>query len=92
MPTTDIGPLDDDAYELLTSADLAAVRAEHPMKSKKGLARLLVERFHGAASADAAAAYFESTFSKKELPTDLSVVKVPASTRNEIASTAVTAP
>jgi tyrosyl-tRNA synthetase len=65
-------------YELLTSEDLAAVKSEHPMKAKKALARMLVARFHGAAAADAALAYFESTFSKKELPTDLSVVKVPA--------------
>ncbi len=65
-------------YELLTSVDLAAVKAEHPMKAKKALARLIVERFHGAAAADAAVTYFETTFSKKELPTDLSVVKVPS--------------
>jgi tyrosyl-tRNA synthetase len=65
-------------YELLTAQDLAAVKAEHPMKAKKALARLIVARFHGDAAADAALAYFESTFSKKELPTDLKVVKVPS--------------
>ena len=65
-------------YEILTSEDLAAVKAEHPMKAKKALARLIVERFHGAGAGDAALAYFESTFSKKELPTDLRVVRVPA--------------
>jgi tyrosyl-tRNA synthetase len=68
-------------YELLTDADLAAVKAEHPMKAKKALARLLVERFHGAAAADAALAYFENTFSKKELPKDLTVVKVPKASK-----------
>jgi tyrosyl-tRNA synthetase len=65
-------------YEMLTSENLDALKAEHPMKAKKALARLLVARFHGAAPADAALAYFESTFSKKELPTDLRTVKVPA--------------
>ena len=35
------------------------------MKAKKALARLIVARFHGDAAADAALAYFESTFSKK---------------------------
>ena len=65
-------------YELLTTADLAAVKAEHPMKMKKDLGRLIVARFHGDAAADASRAYFESTFSKKELPTDLRVVRVPA--------------
>ncbi len=64
-------------YELLTDADLAAVKAEHPMKAKKELARLLTARFHGAEAGAAALAYFESTFSKKELPKDLRVVRVP---------------
>jgi tyrosyl-tRNA synthetase len=55
-------------YELLTDADLPAVRAEHPMKAKKELARRLTARFHGAKAGDEAFAYFESTFSKKERP------------------------
>ena len=55
-------------YELLTDADLAAVKAEHPMKAKKALARTLVAKYHGAAAAEAAFAYFENTFSKKEQP------------------------
>lgn len=63
-------------YELLTDADIASVKAEHPMKSKKALARTLVARFHGEAAANEALAYFEATFSKKELPTDLRVVRV----------------
>ncbi len=65
-------------YELLTEADLAAVKAEHPMKAKKALARTLVGKYHGEAAADEALAYFETTFSKKELPTDLRVVRVAA--------------
>lgn len=63
-------------YELLTDRDLAAVKAEHPMKAKKELARLLTARFHGEAAGAEALAYFESTFSKKELPTDLRVERV----------------
>ena len=63
-------------YELLTDADLTAVKTEHPMKAKKALARTLVERFHGASAAAAALAYFESTFSKKELPADLRAQRV----------------
>ncbi len=65
-------------YELLTDADLSAVKAQHPMQSKKRLARTFVERFHGQQAADEALAYFESTFSKKELPTDLRVARVAA--------------
>lgn len=60
-----------DYYTLLTAADLAEVKALHPMKAKKELARTLVERFHGKAAGDDALAYFENTFSKKEQPTDL---------------------
>jgi tyrosyl-tRNA synthetase len=65
-------------YELLTDSDLAAVKAEHPMKAKKSLARLLVARFHGEDAGAEAQNYFEKTFSKKELPTDLRVERVPA--------------
>ena len=65
-------------YELLTDADLDAVKAEHPMKAKKALARLLTARFHGEAAGDAALKYFEDTFSKKELPKDLRVERVAA--------------
>ncbi len=65
-------------YELLTEEDLGAVKAEHPMKAKKNLARLLVAKYHGAKAGDEALAYFESTFSKKELPTDLRVVRAAA--------------
>ena len=55
-------------YELLTDRDLASVKAEHPMKAKKELARLLVERFHGAEAAKSEYEWFENTFSKKEQP------------------------
>ena len=65
-------------YELLTDADLGAIKAEHPMKAKKNLARTVVARFHGEAAAAEALAYFENTFSKKELPTDIRVEKVPS--------------
>jgi len=58
-------------YELLTSEDLAAVKAMHPMEAKKRLAALMVERFHGAEAAIAARAEFEKVFSKKQLPDDM---------------------
>ena len=67
-------------YELLTDEDLSAVKAEHPMKAKKNLARLLVSKYHGAKAGDDALAYFESTFSKKEIPTDLRVAQAAAGT------------
>ncbi len=67
-------------YELLTDADLDAVKAMHPMKAKKELARTLVAKYHGGQAGDEALAYFESTFSKKELPTDLRVEKAASGT------------
>jgi len=65
-------------YELLTDSDLAAVKSEHPMKAKKTLAQMMVARFHGQVAAVEALGYFENTFSKKELPTDIRLEKVPA--------------
>ena len=57
--------------ELLTDADLAAVKAEHPMKAKKDLARRLTAQYHGDEAGRAELQFFEETFSKKELPTDI---------------------
>jgi tyrosyl-tRNA synthetase len=64
-------------YELLTTEDLEAIRKEHPMEAKKRLASLLTSRFHGAEAGPAARKFFEDTFSKKELPTDIREVALP---------------
>ena len=53
-------------YELLTSEDLAAVKAKHPMAAKKELARTLTARFHGEAAGDVALKFFNETFSEKK--------------------------
>lgn len=53
-------------YELLTSEDLAAVKAKHPMQAKKELARLMTARFHGEAAGNDALKYFNETFSEKK--------------------------
>ena len=64
-------------FDLLTELDPAGVRAEiergglHPMEAKKRLAGLLVERFHGAASAAAARAAFEQRFQRRQLPDEV---------------------
>ena len=58
-------------YELLTSEDLAAVKAEHPMEAKKRLAGLITARFHDAEQAAAARQHFEQVFSRKELPEEM---------------------
>ncbi len=62
-------------YELLTSEDLTAVKALHPMEAKKQLAGLLTERFHGKEAALAARENFEKVFSKKENPDDMPQIK-----------------
>jgi tyrosyl-tRNA synthetase len=51
------------------ASDLLARRAD-PMTEKKRLSEEIVTRYHGAASARAAAEYFERTVQRKELPTE----------------------
>jgi tyrosyl-tRNA synthetase len=63
-------------YELLTSEDLDAVKAVHPMEAKKKLAGMLTARYHGEEQALAARAHFEQVFSRKELPEDMEVYRV----------------
>ena len=67
-------------YELLTSEDLAAVKAMHPMVAKKNLAKILTSRFHGAEAGQKELENFEQVFSKKELPTDLPTIKADGQT------------
>ena len=67
-------------YELLTSEDLAAVKAMHPMTAKKNLAKILTSRFHGAEAGQKELENFEQVFSKKELPTDLPTIKAEGQT------------
>ncbi len=63
-------------YELLTSEDLARVKALHPMEAKKSLAAAIVARLHSAEAGRQAREEFERVFSKKELPADMPVFKV----------------
>jgi len=49
-----------------------------PRAAKLALARAIVERWHGAASARAEVAWFEATFSRREFPPDAPVARVPA--------------
>lgn len=70
-------------YELLTAVDAAerarlTSQAVHPREAKGKLASMVVERFHGAEAAAAAAEEFVRVFSRKEVPTDMSEVRVPA--------------
>ena len=55
-------------YELLTTADLNAVKAMHPMDAKLALAQEIVTRYHGASAGDQARAEFKQRFSEREFP------------------------
>ncbi|MBI5594497.1 MAG: tyrosine--tRNA ligase [Elusimicrobia bacterium] len=61
-------------YELLTTRDLAAVKAKHPMEAKKELAEELTSRYAGPAAGAAERKFFDETFSQKQTPTDIPVV------------------
>ncbi len=50
----------------------------HPMEAKKRLARIIVERYHGAEAAAQAQAEFEAVFSRGELPSEMPEHRVAA--------------
>lgn len=57
-------------YELLTTEDLAKVKAAHPMEAKQQLAQLLVVRYHGEEAARQAREGFQQKFQEKEFPNE----------------------
>ena len=48
------------------------------MEAKKSLAQKMTARFHGDAAGAEARRFFEDTFSKKELPTDIKSMALPS--------------
>jgi tyrosyl-tRNA synthetase len=73
-------------FELLTAVPieeiekmkLAMEKGENPMIFKKKMAYEIVKIIKGEKAAEVAQKYFEQVFSKKELPTDISEIKVSA--------------
>jgi tyrosyl-tRNA synthetase len=67
-------------YELLTDVQVADIRKmkieEHPMQTKKYLARRIVADFHSAESATKAADDWAKQFQKDEVPQDVEQVQV----------------
>ena len=57
-------------YELLTTEDMAGVKAAHPMEAKQALAALIVARYHGAEAGQQARAAFQQKFSEREFPAE----------------------
>jgi tyrosyl-tRNA synthetase len=57
-------------YELLTTEDLAGVKAAHPMEAKQALAALIAARYHGAEAGQQARAAFQQKFQEREFPSE----------------------
>jgi tyrosyl-tRNA synthetase len=57
-------------YELLTTEDLAGIKAAHPMEAKQALAALIVARYHGVEAGQQARAAFQQKFSEREFPSE----------------------
>ena len=57
-------------YELLTTEDLADVKAAHPMEAKQKLAALMVAQYHGAEAGRQARMVFQHTFQEREFPSE----------------------
>jgi len=63
-------------YEILTEANLDAVKAMHPKEAKLQLAQTIVEMFHPLAEGVKARAHFENTFSQHKLPENIPEFKI----------------
>ena len=57
-------------YELLTTEDLAGVKAAHPMEAKQALAALIVARYHGTEAGGLARTAFQQKFQEREFPSE----------------------
>ena len=78
-------------YELLTDTSMSEIAAMqervatgnlHPMTAKMELGRLIVTDFHSAADAGHAAAEFNRVVQRKEVPTDVPVLRLPDGVRS----------
>jgi len=63
-------------YELLTTEDVSAVKAMHPMEAKLNLASTIVARYHSPSAAADARAEFRQKFSEREFPVESAERKV----------------
>ncbi len=71
-------------YELLTTEDLASVKAAHPMDAKQRLAEQIVSRYHGADAGREARSAFQHKFQAREFPEqpDAHVVLAPSDVKD----------
>ena len=57
-------------YELLTTEDMAGVKAAHPMEAKQALASLIVAQYHGEEASRQARVAFRQRFQEREFPNE----------------------
>ena len=68
-------------FELLTRippAEIATLRAAHPMDAKKRLARAITAQYHGDSAATEAEAHFARVHQHRDLPDEIETARVPA--------------
>ena len=68
-------------FELLTRippAELATLRAAHPMDAKKRLARAITAQYHGDGAATEAEVHFARVHQHRDLPDEIETARVPA--------------
>jgi tyrosyl-tRNA synthetase len=63
-------------YELLTDADLNAVKNLHPRDAKVNLAIEIIKKYHSEKDAKEAKENFNKVFAKKELPDEMEIIKL----------------
>jgi len=67
-------------YELLTDCDLNLVKNMHPRDAKVNLAKIIVSQYHSPDEADKSEREFQSVFSAKGLPSDITEYKITQAT------------
>src|SRR5882762_8153608 len=68
-------------FELLTRfppAEIATLRAGHPMDAKKRLARAITAQYHGDGAATEAEAHFARVHQHRDLPDEIETARLPA--------------
>ncbi len=63
-------------------AELVDPDRTHPRQAKAALAKTIVARYHGDASAEAAAAEFDRVFAQRDVPTDMPQINVAGASMN----------
>ena len=81
----------------LTPAEVTTLRQrvetgqQHPMETKKALAKSIIRDFHNEDAAEAAEAEFRRIFSERQAPTEVEEVSLPASAEPVLLSKVITA-